>query len=90
MADKVVLECCMAALCAYYRAQKLGGIAMEVLEFHFQQNYTVYQVQQQHGGGGMGPEWRKCQRLSLGKRFSEDDFLILRLWTRYEVHQLTR
>ena len=41
VADKVVLECCMAALCAYYRAQKLGGIAMEVLEFHFQQNHTV-------------------------------------------------
>ena len=41
VADKVVLECCMAALCACYRAQKLGGIAMEMLEFHFQQNHTV-------------------------------------------------
>ena len=39
--EKVVLECFMAALCACYRAQKLGGIAMEVLEFFFQQNHTV-------------------------------------------------
>ena len=39
--EKVVLECCMAALCACDRTQKLGEIAMEMLNCHLQQNHTV-------------------------------------------------